>query len=212
MTQPWTPPTTTAAADGSAWSGPKEAEPLWGPPAAPAKGRSKVWWVVLVPAGIVGYFLVRLILGAAPPPVVEVDGRMAIAAPFEIGQSDALMENQFRQGFESQTGGQGLRDLGVRSILREGELVGYLVIADVGLNGSGDENEFRQGFEQGAPAQGATTERRSLDGMTLIVARTPDAVMAVWTRSPLAYMVFATDVESAEVMARAVVSAVPAGG
>jgi hypothetical protein len=213
MTQPWTPPTSSGPTELPQTPAVGVAEPAWGPPAPPAKPptrRGKLIGVIVAPIVAVLTFVVLRGAVDRPAPVpVEVDTRMAIAAPFTIGTTDAAMETEFRKGFQGQSGAEGLRDLGVRSIVRDGEIVGFLVIADVGLRSS-NEDDFHRGFEQGAPAQGATAEQRTFKGRKMVFARTPDAVMVMWTSAPLAYLVFALDTASAELLTSSVLAAVPA--
>jgi hypothetical protein len=166
--------------------------------------------VPFVAAFVCAFWALQVGYSSERPPMQDVDRWMSVAAPFGIGQSDALSAKRFRRAFE--THGRAVRDITVRWIVRDGERVGSLAIVDLGLAGAGGEVDLLRAVWPTSAQVDGRIESRALAATTVFVATDAGGAIALWTDAPLTFVIVATDAERAVAIARAAIAAAPRSG
>jgi hypothetical protein len=91
----------------------------------------------------------------------------------------------------------------VRRVVASGELVGYLIVADIGAD---DSYDVRQGIARGFINAGGTTRELVVEGRNVMVGTGPNGAAAGWIEPPYLLSVFALNEDSARLLAEAVMT------
>jgi hypothetical protein len=143
---------------------------------------------------------------AASTAGAAVSGLFRITAPYSfrlLGPDSHSSIDPIVQQLEA----AGARDVEAREIVEAGEIVGWAVIFDWQL-GAGSEDEYVDGFLEGAP-EASQPERVTIRGRPVGLLSPAESGVAGWADPPLAVTVFAVDLESARVLAKAMLAAGP---
>ena len=166
------------------------------------RGRVRSPWILVVA------ILVLLLgvgnqprVGAAGVPAVSIDTYVTIGSPYALATPNPDETDRFATQLAKATSGA----YEVRRVLQAGQLVGYLVVADLGTDDSAD---YRRGMEQGFMDDGGVEAHEgSVAGRPVVVGTRTEGAVAMWVEPPFALTVYGADTASAEGLAAAVMAA-----
>jgi hypothetical protein len=167
------------------------------------RGRVRSPWALLVATAILAANLSRVAGGvpAAPVATVPIDTYLMVGAPYTLGVPPASVASQFTGPLDA----KGARSSAVREIHEAGELVGYLVVADIGAT---DDAEFVAGVVRGfEDTAGNDAQEDTIDGRTVVVGKGADSAAVIWVESPYLLALHALDIESGKILAGSVMAA-----
>ena len=166
------------------------------------RGRVRSPWILLV-ATIV------LLLGVGNQPrvgalgisAVSIDSYVAIGAPYALADPNADETDRFAAQLAKATAGA----YEVRRVLKDGQLVGYLVVADLGTD---ESTEYRRGMARGFVDDGGVEAHEvTVAGRPVVIGTRTEGALAMWVEPPFALSVYGADTASAEGLAAAVMAA-----
>jgi hypothetical protein len=144
--------------------------------------------------------------GSAPGAVPTADpvaDRLRIRLPYDLAEADAEARQALLQPLTKVGAAFGYRGGDVKSVIDKDDVVGYLVVLHLAINGQAGEAAYLDGFLKSAARSGATVRQEGIAGHTVGVADGPTGTIMTWIESPLIVMVVGFDGDSAESIARA---------
>jgi hypothetical protein len=166
------------------------------------RGRVRSPWILVVATLV-------LLLGVGNQPrvgalgisAVSIDSYVAIGAPYALADPNADETDRFAAQLANATSGA----YEVRRVLKAGQLVGYLVVADLGTD---DSAEYRRGLAQGFMDDGGVeAHEATVAGKPVVIGTRTENAAAMRAEPPFAVTVDAADTASAEGLAAAVMGA-----
>jgi hypothetical protein len=166
------------------------------------RGRIRSPWILVVA-------IVVLLFGVGnQPPVgapgvaaVSIGSYVTIGSPYALAAPNADETDRFGSQLARATTGA----YEIRRVLKAGQLVGYLVVADLGTD---DSAEYRRGMEQGFIDDGGVeTHEATVAGRPVVIGTRTEGAVAMWVEPPFALTVYGADTASAEGLAAAVMAA-----
>jgi hypothetical protein len=166
------------------------------------RGRVRSPWILVVAV------LVLLLgignqprVGASGVSAVSIGSYVRIGAPYALADPNADETDRFATQLAKATAGA----YEVRRVLKAGQLVGYLVVADLGTD---DSAEFRRGLAQGFIDDGGVeAHEATVAGRPVVIGTRTEGAVAMWVEPPFALTVYGADPASAEGLAAAVMAA-----
>jgi hypothetical protein len=166
------------------------------------RGRVRSPWILVV-AILVLLFRVgnQPPVGASGASAVSIGSYVRIGAPYALATPNADETQRFGTAITKATSGA----YDVRRVLKAGQLVGYLVVADLGTDDSAD---YRRGIEQGFMDDGGVeAHEATVAGRPVVIGTRTEGAVAMWVEPPFALTVYGADTASAEGLAAAVMAA-----
>jgi hypothetical protein len=166
------------------------------------RGRVRSPWILVIA-------ILVLLLGVGNQPPVGASGASAVSigsyvrigAPYALATPNADETQRFGTAITKATSGA----YDVRRVLKAGQLVGYLVVADLGTDDSAD---YRRGIEQGFMDDGGVeAHEATVAGRPVVIGTRTEGAVAMWVEPPFALTVYGADTESAQGLAAAVMAA-----
>jgi hypothetical protein len=166
------------------------------------RGRVRSPWVLVVATLV-------LLLGVGNQPnagasgvsAVPIGSYLRIGAPYTLTTPNADETERFSATLTKSTSGA----FEIRRVLEAGQLVGFLVIADLGTDASA---EYRRGIEQGFKDDGGVeAHEATVAGRPVVIGARTEGAVAIWVEPPFALTVYGSDAESAQGLAAAVMAA-----
>jgi hypothetical protein len=140
-------------------------------------------------------------VGAPGVASVSIGSYVTIGSPYALAAPNADETDRFGSQLARATTGA----YEIRRVLKAGQLVGYLVVADLGTD---DSAEYRRGMEQGFIDDGGVeTHEATVAGRPVVIGTRTEGAVAMWVEPPFALTVYGADTASAEGLAAAVMAA-----
>jgi hypothetical protein len=166
------------------------------------RGRVRSPWIL-----VVATLVLLLGVGNRPPvgasgiSAVSIGSYVTIGSPYALAAPNADETDRFDTQLARTTTGA----YEIRRVLQDGQLVGYLVVADLGTD---DSAEYRRGMEQGFMDDGGVeAHEATVAGRPIVIGTRTEGAVAMWVEPPFALTVYGADTASAEGLAAAVMSA-----
>jgi hypothetical protein len=160
------------------------------------RGRLFSPWILLVAVLVLVINLGRG-AGIAAPPGLPIGTYLKIDAPYALTAATAEEVGQFGEALAEADAFE------ARRVVDNGQVVGFLVVADVNLPASPDWDDIERGFES---TSGASSEQDIVGTRPALVGTAARSATVIWVESPYILTVVALDEESARVLAESVMA------
>lgn len=126
-----------------------------------------------------------------------------IDPPYTLQASPPDEESEFLSFFSGEDFGV-LRDVGVRRVVDDQGIAGFVVVADMDIDPAFEALSLA-GIEIGVRGEGGTTTRETLNGRTVLVGESGGAAFAMWVEAPYMKIVYGSDIATVRAIGKAFV-------